>query len=198
MSRALLDESHLTATKLPVLLLARITDDQLVAVRPLVGPTHRPGVSRPHHLRPVQSRRPLFARVQVTRPFKSRRTFNALNRCRVRVLPAAGPIGATPAAGSTAQTVRSDLSEHINDLSDNRPTGIRTTSPLQPLIVRPSAPPEHQTQSQVTSTPRTTDSHPQLNVRHFRITGVVAAHLVHQRKSPHLRQYRTDTSQSTT
>ena len=44
------------------------------------------------------SRRSFFTRDTLTRPFKSRRTFNALNRSRVRVLVAEGPLSATSAA----------------------------------------------------------------------------------------------------
>ncbi len=52
------------------------------------------------------SRQLFFARLHVTRPFKSRRMFNALNRAAVRVLVEDGPLSATPTSPTTAQTAR--------------------------------------------------------------------------------------------
>ena len=91
MSRALLDESHLTAAKLPVLLLTQLITHEFVA-----RITSDPMEALP--IRPLLSRRPFFARDTLTRPFKSRRTFNALNKSSVRVLIAGSPLSATPAS----------------------------------------------------------------------------------------------------
>ena len=100
MSRALLDESHLTAAKLPVLLLTQLITHEFVA-----RITSDPMEALP--IRPLLSRRPFFTRAHRTRPFKNRRTFNALNSRRVRVLPADSHIVATSADGPTAQAARS-------------------------------------------------------------------------------------------
>ena len=53
------------------------------------------------------SRRPFFARETRTRPFKSRRTFNELNRAAVRILVSGVPPNSTPASPLTAQSARS-------------------------------------------------------------------------------------------
>ena len=53
------------------------------------------------------SRRPFFARETRTRPFKSRRTFNELNRAAVRILVSGVSPNSTPASPLTAQSARS-------------------------------------------------------------------------------------------
>jgi hypothetical protein len=180
------------------LLVARLTSARLIR-RPSSSPRslspaslHGPckrlhSIGRPADS-PVMSRRPVFAPDTLTRPFKSWRTFNALNRSCVRVLVADGPLSATSAAPQHHKP---------HDQVD------RYLFVAQCVVAKPSQQNTVFTSCSHSSTPIPTQTRTNRRwssdssairlhdiVRALRTPGDSAAHLVRHRSTPYLRQQR--------
>ena len=158
------------------------------------------------------SRRPVFAPDTLTRPFKSWRTFNALNRSRVRVLVADGPLSATSAAPqhhkphdqvdrylfvaqcvvakpSQQNTVFTSCSHSSTPIPTQTRTNRRWSSDSSAIRLL-SAHILYQAQKRGPTQSRTPLTSLHQIVRALRTPGDSAAHLVRHRSTPYLRQQR--------